>query len=460
MYSPPDALGKRLEVSAVVNILKTDISRSKGVGLDGLSPRKIPLMADGERTRMAEIVVHRLRSETYCFTPYREFLVTKGRGVPPRVIAIPTIRDRLALKILSQLVGDAFGIHGPPLPQDVVSRVARETSSGRYPYFVKLDVQQYFDSIDHDFLLRELKRRVRTASVTSAVLAAVKNPTVPMGHRCARPQSEGGIPQGASLSSVLAEVFLSYFDTKWKSRGDLTFFRFVDDILILTSSDPEHIFSTVQTELWERYGLSCHPLEAGPLGKSGKSSIGSIDAGFDYLGYRVSSRGVSIGPAAMARIEKRLAATVSRCAPAGQDFTRPGFLNRLRTELSIVITGIYVDGTHRGWMRFYSQTQDLKQLFHLDALVVRLLDRRGIHVESVRPPKFVKTWHIIQANSRGSGYIQDVDSWPRSRRIDYLVDVRGIRDAARYENARLNELFSAEIHKEVRYLEQEARGGS
>ncbi|WP_246003702.1 reverse transcriptase domain-containing protein [Nocardioides aurantiacus] len=355
-----------------------------------------------------------MRSGTFRFTSYREGLASRGRGRPPRIFALPTIRDRLALGALKATLSDVYGISGPEPPQRKMGRVVDAVRSGSYSHFMKLDIQDYFSSIRHHVLLERLRRDIRSTTVLDLCDRAVRNSTVAFGERSRGLSSEpDGIPLGISISSVLAEVYLSDFDERF--GADFQMFRYVDDVLVLLKDD-RHPFSSMQSEL-RRLGLLTHP-----LGTVGKCEIGRIADGFQYLGYQLDDQSVVVASAGIRKIESELAHLISNAARVRKGSIQKREFDRLVWRLNLVIGGCVIDGSARGWIRYYNRVDNLTVLGHLDGLVRDLLRRYGL-AGSINTKRFISAYWASLDNSKFRKYAFDLDNVTASDARKHLVEL-------------------------------------
>lgn len=301
-----------------------------------------------------------------------------------------------------------------------------------YTGFVRVDLQDYFGSIDHSVLLERLNATVRSRALQRGIVAAVQNPTVPSGVRSDRTPTNLGIPQGLSISSALAEIYLLDLDQHWREIPSVQYFRYVDDIAILCQVEEcESIFDQVASQLGERK-LSPHPLGAGS-----KSACGSMDDGFDFLGYHFATKGTSISVAGMRKIENRIAATFGEYRRRAQS-AAAGRLSWLDWKISRLACGVIFEGEHRGWLKFYSRTSDISGLHHLDALVKKLARKSGVP-STMRLKKFVKAYYVTKSGHAFNEYIPDPGQWNAAATRAHLVDVDG------WEQAKVSALSELEL---------------
>ena len=396
--------------------LAQDITHGSGVGLDGIHPGTIRIPLTDYWVKEIRFVSQHLRKGDYKLTPYREMLVLRGRSKFPRPLCIPTVRDRIAIKTLTRTLTYTHGLAGPPIAQRLTGRVAGAVR--QWDGCVRLDIENYFGSISHDLLEVALGRELHSPRVRELIMRAVRNPVVPFEMRDDLVEASIGIPQGISLSSALAEIYLQELDARWKSSPNFAYFRYVDDILLLCPVSDAHTLHARLVDELAALRLKTHPLATGS-----KSWVGPTAEGFDYLGYRFLPTSVSVGDIAVRRIEHRLARAFSEYSTGGN--ARAGTaLSRLQWRVNVLAAGTVFRGEHRGWVRFYSRATSLSSFHHLDHLVQSLAKRHRVPI-TTKFKKFVRTYYSIHSLAGSLSYIPNPDLWTENQMRQHLVSVEG-----------------------------------
>src|SRR5690606_7823562 len=182
-------------------------------GLDRVSP------AAFERVKESELSVaaRKLREGTYRFTPYLEVLQSKGRGRCPRVLSVPTVRDRVVLVQLKELLHARFPDRvGRILPNAHIRAIKKHISGvdSEDTLVYRADIVGFYDNINHALLELELGRGMRPEE-TALINRALRTPTVPRGYRRSERRAyrpDRGVPQGLAISNVLANIYLRTLD--------------------------------------------------------------------------------------------------------------------------------------------------------------------------------------------------------------------------------------------------------
>ena len=135
-------------------IYKEKIQYRASAGMDNITPK----VFGAHLTENIQIISKKVLAGTYNFTRYREILISKGRGKEPRVISIPTIRDKLALAAYHTFLQNVFAdTIEEPLLHTIVGSISQSVLRGQYNGYVKIDITKFYSSINHSILLRKIK---------------------------------------------------------------------------------------------------------------------------------------------------------------------------------------------------------------------------------------------------------------------------------------------------------------
>jgi hypothetical protein len=304
--------------------------------------------------------------------------------------------------------------------------------------FVRVDVRNFFPSISHPILAREMQHFACSEIVRSLCMQAVSTPT---GSTSA--PNPRGVPQGLSISGALSALYMLRFDRLQLSRNE-NYFRYVDDILLICrTKTADDSLKAISRSLSSR-GLIAHK-----KGVAGKTEIKPVSESVDFLGYRICIDKVSIRASSYRRMFKNLLKVIT-------DYRYRKDNERLIFRLNLKITGCVVDGRRRGWMMFFSHTEDVSQLAYLDAFITRQLARVSFpsnRTSSIK--RFVKSYHEIRFNLAESEYIPNLDDFERADKIRAIVALsnKSEEDVAAWDDQHVDQEFSRLISREVHDLE-------
>ena len=233
---------------------------------------------------------------------------------------------------------------------------------------------------------------------------------------------------------------------KRRLTENITYFRYVDDILLICSKwQADDLLKKIGRTLSSR-GLIIHK-----KGVVGKTEISPVDEVIDFLGYRISPTEISVRSSSFKRMFRNILKVIT-------DYRYRRDVDNLLFRINLKITGCIVDFRRRGWMMFFSHTENLKQLAHLDAFVMRSL-RRVNFPESQKSEvkKFVKSWHQIRFHINETRYIPNFDLYDheaKARAVSALSR-RPLLEILAMDFEEVERQFSRYISREVHDLEQD-----
>ena len=283
-----------------LKILNDVCSRSKP-GKDKITFKKFK--KDFESTNL--IIKKKIKNETYRFTKFETTLKTKKHYQLPRMIFKSTIRDKYVAKLMYEYLKTIYEQKGKKffssryyILQEISKLLIEKNDLNQFLYngYIRLDISSYYDSINRYLL----KKQLSTDCQDTIFLALIDNLLITMD--MSKDQPNGcGIPQGISVSSILAERYLNDFDTAFENKNTkVKILRYVDDILILFDdiTKLEEVKQRIIFDLSSTYGLT--------LNKD-KMKFGTIDNGyFEFLGTKFENRKVSIADKQLDRVKQQL----------------------------------------------------------------------------------------------------------------------------------------------------------
>lgn len=431
-----DVFEQEFAVERLEAIFEDHISQTSTVGKDGVHPSAFAQLLGVEIDR----IIEKVRNGTYHFTAFKQKLILKGPHKPPREISMATVRDRLTLRALTNVLMSVFGDARLPAAHYIVEEISNFIRPLNDDYaFIQIDIKDFYPSVVHDELMQRLRTRVRYKPFLDLVLKAVQTPT---GDLIQSEHNPVGIPQGLSISNILSSIYMMRFDAAAQSK--FTYFRYVDDIIIVCrASEAKRNFRLTRREL-ERIGLRCHRLE-----DNSKTKIVPLSKGVDYLGYHLTPSLISVRKSSYRRMIENIMTVVTS---AKYNANHAKILMRLNLK----ITGCIFNDKRMGWMFFFSMTEDIKQLQRLDNFVSKSWRRLGME-QYGRPKRFVKAYHEIKFNLVGSRYIPRFDEYTMDQKIE-LIAVMLVKDAAEvaaWTQDRINKQFLRLIKREVAELEKD-----
>jgi group II intron reverse transcriptase/maturase len=215
--------------------LKQVRSNRGAPGIDGMSVDDLP----GYLKEHWPAIRAQLVAGNYCPQPVRRVEIPKPDG-RTRPLGIPTVLDRFIQQAIAQLVSEQWEPHFHPRsygfrPQRSAHQAVRQLQAdirGGKRWVVDLDLEAFFDRVNHDRLLIRLKRHVPEAGLLRLINRYLKA-GVRVGETTQA--TTMGVPQGGPLSPVLANVVLDELDWELERRGH-RFARYADDCNIVVGS--------------------------------------------------------------------------------------------------------------------------------------------------------------------------------------------------------------------------------
>ena len=252
------------------------VKANKGAaGVDGLN---IEQTAELLRQSWPDIR-QALLASTYRPSPVRKVMIPKPEG-SQRELGIPTVLDRLIqqalLQVLQPLIDPTFSPHSHGFrpgrrAHDAVKAARAYVHSGKR-VVVDVDLEKFFDRVNHDILIERVQKRIDDAGVIRLIRAYLNAGIMDGGVVLDRHR---GTPQGGPLSPLLANVLLDEVDKALEARG-YSFARYADDCNVYVGSQKAAV--RVMALLRKLYGrLKLQINEA-------KSAVGSA-LGRKFLGY-------------------------------------------------------------------------------------------------------------------------------------------------------------------------------
>lgn len=211
----------------------------KNQGAAGIDKMPVEELDEYFRVHRQEIK-QLIREKKYVPQPVRRVYIPKPDG-RQRPLGIPTVVDRVVQAAIAIVLMKgyeryfsefSYGYRPKRSPQQAVSKAVEYMNSG-YEWVVDLDIEHYFDTVNHDRLISILRERINDDTTLHLIRAFLKAGIMENG--LVSP-SEEGVPQGGPLSPVLSNVYLDKLDRELENRG-LRFCRFADDCTIYVRSE-------------------------------------------------------------------------------------------------------------------------------------------------------------------------------------------------------------------------------
>jgi hypothetical protein len=382
------------------------IKNKTGKGIDGVGSVQI----EKDLALITSKISSKVLNSKYRFSPYLEIVKSKGRGKHPRIISKPTIRDKLTLSGLKDTLHYQYehGIQNQ-LPNTYIREIKKlfNEHGKEEIHYLKIDIKGFYDNLNHQILLGECLSDIKNEHALTLIRRAIKNKTVPKNYKKANASNYHntvGVPQGLSISNVLAGIYMKDFDIEYEVVG-LKYFRYVDDILIFAKQDEIKAIEEKVDDSLNLIGLETND----------KTEKGVISKSFDYLGYRISSEKISVRESTVERFINSIIAMFtdfklnfnSRVANS-KWFTAENIKALFILNINEKITGAVTETKRYGWIFYFTEITDIHLLHKLDSIISKQFSR--LEMFDAASPQKLKTMvksHYSAKYSPFDGYIHN-----------------------------------------------------
>ena len=320
-------------------------------GIDGMTVEKL---SDYLKQHWPEIR-EQLLSGTYQPQPVKRVEIPKPDGQGVRKLGIPTALDRWIQQMVLQVLqrswdptfsDHSFGFRPGRSAHQAVAQAQKHIAEG-YSWTVDLDLEKFFDRVNHDRLMAAVAKRVADKRMLKLIRAFLEAGVMEDG--LVSPMDEG-TPQGGPLSPLLSNLVLDELDRELERRGH-HFVRYADDCNIYVGSERagQRVMESVTRFITHRLKLKVNQAKSA-VARPGQRKF----LGFSFTGEREPRR--RIAPKAIARFKQRIREQTRR--------TRGISLRQMIQEIATYL---------RGWLGYFDDCQTPSVLQSLEKWLRRRL---------------------------------------------------------------------------------------
>ena len=325
----------------------------------------------------------RMESGSYFPPPVKAVPIPKKSG-GTRILGVPTVADRVAQTVVKAILepmlepvfdANSYGYRPGRSALDAVAVVRRR--NWEYDWVVEFDIKGLFDNIDHELLLRAVRKHCAVPWVLLYIERWLKAPMEMEGQRVTR---ERGTPQGGVVSPVLANLFLHYSMDVWLRRHfpSVRFCRYADDGVVHCQSEEQA--QLVLRDLGERLrqcGLELHPEKTRIVYCQDVNRTAQYPTvKFTFLGYTFQPRKAVDK---YGRVYVNFSPAVSRDAMKAMRQRVRGWHLQLKCDKELSDLSSMFGPVLRGWANYYGRFYPtaLKPLWrHVNDYLVRWMQRK------------------------------------------------------------------------------------
>jgi group II intron reverse transcriptase/maturase len=244
------------------------LKRDAAAGIDGETWRHYGEALEDNLQGLAA----RVKRGAFRASPVRRAYIPKADG-RQRPLGVPTLEDKIVQRAVVEVLnaiyeqdflGFSYGFRPKRSPHQALDALTVGIETKRVNWVLDADIQGFFDTLNHEWLVRFLEHRVADRRVVRLIQRWLRAGVLEDGTRSRR---EIGTVQGGSISPLLANVYLHYVFDLWvqrwrrtQARGDVVVVRFADDFVVGFEhrEDAERFLAELR-ERFARFGLTLHP---------------------------------------------------------------------------------------------------------------------------------------------------------------------------------------------------------
>jgi RNA-directed DNA polymerase len=355
------------EILAIRNVEKAfkQVTANKGAGgIDGMQTDELRDYLDANWQTLKTNILE----GNYHPQAVRKVEIPKPQG-GMRMLGIPTVKDRLLQQAIAQWLSPryeeefsnySYGFREGRNAHQAVLQAQQNLNEG-YEWIIELDLEKFFDKVNHDKLMGLLAKRIEDKLTLKLIRSYLTSGIMEGGMVSQRVE---GTPQGSPLSPLLSNIVLNELDKELQARGH-RYVRYADDCSIYVKSEKaaQRVMETVTDYIETKLKLKVNRTKS-----KVSRPIESTLSGFSFFRSKAGWE-IRIAPKSLTRIKKKMKEQTKRKDPAA--------LKEKIKKMEVVI---------RGWVNYFAIAKAKSKMQELDELVRTRL-RMGIWKQWKRPKR-------------------------------------------------------------------------
>jgi RNA-directed DNA polymerase len=275
-----------------------DLKRNKAPGIDEVTMTEYEAHLDENIKNL----LARLKARQYHPQPAKRVYIPKANG-QKRPLGIPTVEDKVVQMACKKILEAIFEVDFLPVSygfrpgrgcHNALDELSLMVMSHPINFIVDMDIERFFDTVNHNWLMKCLKQRIQDTAFLRLITRFLKAGVVSEGQRLV---TVTGTPQGSVLSPVLANIYLHYILDLWferrikpKLKGYAQLIRYADDYIVGFQSEREaRTFTNALQARLAKFGLrlaeaKSRTIEFGRYRWQPACRMGKRLPTFDFLG--------------------------------------------------------------------------------------------------------------------------------------------------------------------------------